>query len=307
MVLGKNRIAPRPVPSAHMSLIITAGEKMGQGVGVATVLGAPPELTIASQVIAPMGVDETEVAGAFRGEPLEVVRCETIDVEVPANAEIVIEGVTIPGERVDDGPFGEYPGNYISLGNYHSLSHRPFSPVYVVQVTAITMRKDPIFQALLTGMPTTENHLLKKWSLAATIYDIITRELVPRPDDIRGINLTLGGGSDSHAIISIRKRSESTARDIIYTVLSMRIVVGMVTVVDEDIDIYNPSDVEWAVATRVRPTRDIIILPMVPSKNPLAPPVHIHRWGIDATKPLGETRSLYDRAVPPGVDKVDYV
>jgi len=306
-LLGKDRLGLTLPPTRDIGMMISAAEQKGQGLGVATVMGAHPALAIASQVKAPMGVDEVEIAGAFRGEPLEVIKCETIDVEVPADAEVVIEGMTIPGERIDDGPFGEYPGDYISLRNYTTLSSKPTGPAYVVKITAITMRKTPIFQAMLTGMPMTENHILKKWAYAAAIYRAISH-VVPRVEDIKGINLTPGGGANSHVVISIHKRSEATARDIIYTVLSTRLLTGLATVVDEDINIYDPSNVEWAVITRTQPDRDIIILPTVPPPTgSRADPVHMYRWGIDATKPMIEDRSLYDRAVPPGVEKVDYV
>ncbi len=97
--MDKTRTTLAAFPMMHLGLIARAGEEMGREIGVAIVLGAPPEVTIASQIKAPMGVDELEIAGALRGEPIEVVKCETIDVEVPASAEIVIEGVTIPNER----------------------------------------------------------------------------------------------------------------------------------------------------------------------------------------------------------------
>ena len=307
MLLDKDRLSLALPPTRDIGMMITAAEQDNQKLGVATVIGAPPALAIASQIKVPMGVDETEIAGAFQGEPLEMVKCETIDVEVPANAEIVVEGVVQPGERVDDGPFGEYPGNYITLNRWCNLGDTLIQSVYVTKVTAITMRRDPIFQALLTGIPITENHILRKWASAAAIYRAISHVML-RIEDIKGINLTPGGTGCYHAVISIKKRTESTPRDIIYTVLSMRILAGMVTVVDEDIDIYDPKDVEWAVATRVHPENDVIILPSVSSTEGSPQTAsHRHRWGIDATKPTGEYISSYDRAIPPGVEKVDYV
>jgi UbiD family decarboxylase len=307
MLIGKDRLSLALPPTRDIGMMITASEQKGQELGVATVIGAPPALTIASQIKVPMGVDESEIAGAFQGEPLEVIKCETIDVEVPANAEIIIESIVLLNERINDGPFGEYPGNYISLNSWVNSGNTPTQSAYVTKITAITMREDPIFQALLTGMPMTENHILKKWALIAAIYRTISN-VVPCVEDIRGINLSPGGGGNYHAIISINKRAEATPRDIIYTVLAMRIVTGMVTVVDEDINIYNPTDVEWAVTTRAQPDRDIIILPVIQTAaGSPRPTAHMYRWGIDATKPVGKYSSLYNRAVPPGVEKVDYV
>ena len=157
-------------------------------------------------------------------------------------------------------------------------------------------------------MPTTENHLLKKWAHAAAIYRAVARVL-PSPEDICGVNLTAAGTSALHIVIGIHKRAEATARNIIYTVLNMPGMGSHVVVVDDDVDIYSSSEVEWAIATRVRPDRDVIILPPVAAQPEAAVglPTQMYKWGIDATAPLTKEPWLYKRAVPPGVDKVDYV
>ncbi len=264
-------------------------------------------MSIASQVRPPLGVDETEIAGAIQGKPMEMVRCETIDVDVPADAEVVIEGEILPDEMVPDGPFGEYPGNYVSMNNYVLLSGSPVSRNYVVKVTAITMRKNPIFVALLTGMPMTENHILIKWATAAAIYRQAST-VVYEPEDIKGINMTVGGGCRHHCIISIHKTNEWMARDLIYSLLATRYITGLVIVVDEDVNIYDPVEVEHAIATTVKPDSDIIILPTMTSpKGAAHPPIYMYRWGIDATKGLLPDKWVWDKAVPPGVDKVDYI
>ncbi len=306
MLLGKDKTS-LAAGTPHLREMIQVAEKQGQGLGVATVIGAHPALAIASQLNAPLGVDEMEIAGALRGKPFEVVKCETIDVQVPADAEIVIEGVTVPGESATDGPFGEYPGNYVTMHNWFVSPGEARHDVYLVKVTAITMRKGAIFQAMLTGMPTTENQILKKWAMAADAYRILNR-LVPYPEDIHGVNLTAASGG-YHLVVSIHKRAEATARNIIYTILVSGMPIGHVVVVDDDINSYDPAEVEWAVATRVRADRDVIILP------PLAPepgaaanlPTHMYKWGIDATAPLMKEPWLYKRAIPPGVSEVDYV
>ena len=293
MILGKNRTALRGTPPKQMGIIISAGEEKGQGVGIATVLGAPPELTLASQIRVPLGVDETEIAGAFRGEPLEVVKCETIDVEVPAHAEVIIESVTIPGERKVDGPFGDYRGSYVS----------PDSSVrgdcFVANITAITMRKNPIFQAIATGLPMTEDHWLEKWALTAAAYRVVTR-LAPSPEYIKGLNFAEGGAPHC-MVVSIRKWSDRAPLDIIYTLLSHYLTIKNVIVVDDDIDIYTPSDVLWAWVARVSPEKDIVVLRGGTHRG-----MGTSRWGMDATAPIAD-REWYTKAVPPGVDKVDYV
>jgi len=147
LVLDKNRTMLLAPGQQHLGLMITAAERRGIGLPFATVIGAEPAYTLASCIDAPEGVDETEIAGAIQGTPVKVVKCETIDVAVPANAEMIIEGVVVPKERTSCGPFGEFPGNYVSmLGTTKSEA-------LVAKVTAITMRKDAIFQAMLTVAP----------------------------------------------------------------------------------------------------------------------------------------------------------
>lgn len=293
LVLGKNKTALTASPTKHMGLIITAGEQRGEGVGVACVLGAPPELSIASQFKLPLGVDETEVAGALRGEPLEVVKCESIDVDVPAHAEIVIEGVTLPGERVLDGPFGDYRGMYAwsdgSLG----------ANCFVVEITAITMRKNAILQAIATGLPRTEDHNLEKWALTAAAYRVVTR-LAPSPDYIKALSFSQAA-SPHCLVVSIRKWNERAGLDVLYTLLSHYLTLKCVIVVDDDIDVYDQSDVEWAWVTRVEPERDIVLL-----RGDSHSGMDTYRWGLDATAPL-KNRKWYAKAVPPGVDKVTYI
>ena len=123
-----------------------------------------------------------------------------------------------------------------------------------------------------------------------------------------GVNLTEAGTSFNHIVVSIRKRAETTVRSIIYTVLGMPSMGGLVIVVDDDIDIYDPFEVEWAIATRVRPDRDVTIIPPgAVQRGTSGIMMQMCKWGIDATVPGNEEPWLYKKAVPPGVDRVDYV
>jgi UbiD family decarboxylase len=153
---------------------------------------------------------------------------------------------------------------------------------------------------MTTGFAPSEDKTIGRWTLAAVIYRLLTR-LVLFPEDIRGINVVLG----THVVISIHKRNESTPRNIIYALLGMLKIVKRIVIVDEDVNIYDPVEVEWAILTRVTPERDVIIMPSVNGLPTLG------KWGIDATAPLtGEPfgeRSLYKKAIPPGVSEVDYV
>lgn len=294
LVMGKNRLSLWAPPDHHIGRFITRAEDHGKGLPVATIIGADPRLVIASQVKAPLGVDEMHIAGGMKGEAIELVKCKTIPLSAPADAEIIIEGVTIPGERVEDGPFAEYTGSY---------SASKSAPV--LEVTAITMRKNPIFHTCLTGMPITENHVLIELPNATRVLEEVSR----MGPDVRDVHVTAGGTFRHHVVVSIKKRHEQEARNVILGLLATGIGIKHVIVVDEDIDVSNSVDVEWAVSNRMQPDQDIIIVPRL-TMSTLDPSVPEARnsavWGIDATKPMGESKR-FEKVKVPGVDDIDYV
>lgn len=292
LLLGPNKLTVYAPPGRQLGTIISRNEDRGAGTEIATVIGIEPAIVIASQARVPLGVDEFSIAGGLRGAPVELVKCKTIDVEVPATAEIVIEGRTLPGERVPDGPFGEYPGTYSWA-----------RPAPVVEVTAITMRTNPIYQNVLTGAPGTENHWLMELPATAAAY----REVYKICPDIKDIRLTIGGTARHHAVVSIRKRHEYEARNILLSLLSSHVGVKHAVVVDEDIDIDDPLQVEWAINTRVQADRDVIVLPPVysPTLDPSSPAERTSaKLGLDATVPLKE-REKYAPVRTPGQDRKD--
>ncbi len=294
LVLGKDRLSLWAPADHHLGRMILKAEEKGRGLEVATAIGVDPAIVIGSQAKVPFGVDEFYVAGGLRGAPVKLTKCETIDVEVPAFAEVVIEGVTVPGERVPDGPYGEYPGCY---------SEAKQAPV--VKVTAITMRRNPIYQTALTGMPVTENHTLIEYANAA----IVCREVKKIVPEVKAVYLTPGGTFRHHVVVSIKKRSQEEARNVILGLLSLGIGLKQVTVVDDDIDVYDPLEVEWALSTRMQPDKDIIIIPRLACST-LDPSVPAPRttagWGIDATMPIGDSQR-FQKVKVPGVDKVKYL
>lgn len=274
LLLGPNRLTVYAPPGRQLGTIIGRNEDKGLGTEIATIIGLEPVTVIGSQARVPLGVDEFSIAGGLRQAPVELVKCKTIDVEVPAAAEIVIEGRTLPGERVPDGPFGEYPGTYSWP-----------RPAPVLEVTAITMRTNPIYQNVLTGSPGTENHWLMELPATAAAY----REVYKICPDIKGIKLTVGGTARHHAVVAIRKRHEYEARNILLSLLSSHVGIKHAVVVDDDIDINDPLQVEWAINTRVQADRDAIILPPLysPTLDPSSPAERTSaKLGLDATAPL---------------------
>ncbi|MGH7847023.1 MAG: UbiD family decarboxylase [Candidatus Binatia bacterium] len=294
LLLGKDRLSLWAPADHHLGRMILKAEENQRGLEVATAIGVEPATVVASQAKVPYGIDEFYIAGGLRGAPLQLTKCETIDVEVPASSEIVIEGVTLPGERVADGPYGEYPGCY------SAAKQAP-----VLQVTAITMRRNPIYQTALTGMPVTENHTLIEYANAAAVYREV-KKIVP---EVKAVHMTPGGTFRHHVVVSIRKRSQEEARNVILALLSLGIGLKQITVVDDDIDVYDPLDVEWALSTRMQPDRDIIIIPRIACStlDPSVPAPRITAgWGIDATMPIGD-RERFQKVKVPGAEKVSYL
>lgn len=274
---------------------LRTAEAKGEALPVAIAIGTDPVLMLASQWDAPYGVDELELAGALRGEPVEVVRAETVDLMVPATAEIVIEGYIRPQVREIEGPFGE-------VGGYST----PQFPKPVIEVTAITHRKDPIFQAALTGMPTTENHILRQIPMEATYY----WELKKRHPGVTAVHFPAAGAILFLVIIAVKQTYLYEARNAIASMFATR-RNKIIIVVDDDVDIYDMEKVMWAVATRSRPEEDVVVFPRLSTSGMDPSAFRLEGtdsfWnsglGIDATKPYGQP--FPDVVEIPGVDKVN--
>ena len=270
-------------------------EAKAEALPVAIAIGTDPVLMLASQWDAPYGVDELELAGALRGEAVEVVRAETVDLMVPATAEIVIEGYIRPQIREVEGPFGE-------VGGYST----PKFPKPVIEVTAITHRKDPIFQAALTGMPTTENHILRQIPMEATYY----WELKKRHPGVTAVHFPAAGAILFLVIIAMKQTYLYEARNAIASMFATR-RNKIIIVVDDDVDIYDMEKVMWAVATRSRPEEDVVVFPRLSTSGMDPSAFRLEGtdsfWnsglGIDATKPYGQP--FPDVVEIPGVDKVN--
>jgi len=290
-VHGPNRLG---VKAQQLARQHRKAEARGEPLPVAIAIGTEPVLHLATQWDAPYGVDEMAFAGALRGEPVEVVRAETVDLEVPATAEIVIEGHVLPDVREQEGPFGE-------VGGYYT----PGYPKPVIEVTAITHRKNPIFQAALTGMPTTENHILRQIPMEAAYY----WDLKKRHPGVTAVHFPAAGAILFMVVIAMKQAYQYEARNLIATMFGTR-RNKIVIVVDDDVDIFDMEKVLWAVATRCQPDEDVIIFSRLSTSgmDPSARRVEgtDSFWnsglGIDATKPFGQP--FPEVVTVPGVGKV---
>jgi 2,5-furandicarboxylate decarboxylase 1 len=286
--LDRNHLTVFAPMGRHLRTIIERWHERGEPAEIAVVIGADPVTQIASQARAPYGVDEFGIAGGMRGEPLEMVKGVTIGLQVPAHAEIILEGVIEPGRLELDGPFGEYPGTYSEA-----------KPAPVMRVTAITHRVGAMYQNTLTGTPMTENHWMMQPSATALAY----REALKFTPEIKSIHVTPGGTSRHHIVVSMKKRHPAEARNVMLGLLASTVGAKLVVVVDEDIDPYDLQQVEWAVNTRMQPDRDVVIVSDLysPTLDPSAPaPRTSAKMGIDATAPMGEERRMYE--APRGTD-----
>jgi UbiD family decarboxylase len=284
--LGKDRLTVFAAPGRHLRTIIERNEERGRGTPIATAIACSPAAQIGSQARAPYGTDEFAVAGGLAGGPIELARCASIDVEVPADSEMVIEGVTIPGERADDGPFGEYPGTYSDV-----------KPVPVLQVTAITFRRGALYQNTLTGMPMTENHFMMQPAATALAW----REVARITPEVKAVNVTAGGTCRHHVVVSIKKRHDSEARNIGLALLASPLGAKYVVIVDHDIDVFDPMQVEWAINIRMQADKDVVIVPDLysPTLDPSAPASRTSaKMLIDATAPIGRLEEFQAPRIP---------
>ncbi len=274
--------------SPHMNAMLQKCEEQGRALECALILGYDASLLISSQISSKKyGLDKYKVDSAMRGEPLELVKCKTIDFEVPAWAEIVLEGVIKPGNRGTEGPFAELMSYYSEVGR---------APL--MDITCVTHRNDPIFQH---AFPCREEHLAYGMIKETEIMCALSHTV-----DVQDVNLTLGGGCRLHAVASIQKRSDGDGKSAILGVLGYYKDIKHVVVVDDDVDIFDMMDVEAAIAARFQAAHDLVQINGALG-SPLEPS-HLEagisdKLGFDCTMPLGETRSRYEKAVIPGFDK----
>jgi 2,5-furandicarboxylate decarboxylase 1 len=225
-----------------LSKFHAAAEARGEPLEVAVALGLEPAIVVSSVVkVGPLVPDKMAVAGALRGAPVEMVRAETVDVEVPARAEVVIEGRVLPGVRRHEGPFGENTGAYFAAD----------SPV--IEVTAVTHRRNPIYPGL-TPWAADVDMLL--WLAAGTE---MLGQLRAHVAGVADLELASGTAGFS-AIVAVSGAPRSEVRRLIHLALALDKRLKTVTVVDDDVDIRNPREVAWALATRHRPAHDTIVI-----------------------------------------------
>jgi len=288
-VVGPDRFTALILPR-HTDQLHRAAEARGEALECAIVIGADVATILASQSHVPFGVSELEVASALHDQPLPVVRCRTVDIDVPAEAEVVIEGRIVPHERLPEGPFGEFPRYY-----------GPLSDKHVIDVSAVTHRERPIFHDIL---PAGREHLL----LGAVPREAsLLRELRRTFPTVRAVHMTAGGSCRFHAVVAMEKRQEGQARNVILATLANNFDIKHVWVVDPDVDVFDAEAVEWAQATRFQADRDVVVVSAAQGSrlDPSADEGVSAKMGFDCTLPLDAEPGRYEVVRIPGADAVD--
>ncbi|MDW8130634.1 MAG: menaquinone biosynthesis decarboxylase [Bryobacterales bacterium] len=239
---------------------------------VAVALGADPATIFSAVLPLPPEVDEMLFAGFLRREPVEMVRCETCDLEVPAHAEIVLEGYVELGELRREGPFGDHTGFYSLADDY---------PVF--HVTAITQRKDPIYPATIVGPPPMEDYFMGK--AIERIFLPLVRLQLP---EIRDIAMPAEGVFHNLMLVSIRKSYPGHARKVMHAIWGMgqAMFTKCIVVVDEDVNVQDVREVAWKALNNIDPERDIefVLGPVDSLDHASRLPNFGSKMGVDATR-----------------------
>lgn len=292
-IQDKNRMCWGAPPSTHGGIHFQQWERLGKPMPMALVCGGDPTIEIAGGIGTAPGIDELDIVGALRGEPVPVVKCETIDMYVPATAEMVIEGHIYPGDRELEVTewFGEYTGYYGEASNL---------PVFVAE--HITHRKDPIFVGTREQWYPSESHYVVGRTHQAEAFKLL-RNLVPGVLDMRC-------NPAYEAVVKIDKMFKGHPQKVMNTLWGIsRGPYKHIIVVDKDVDIWDYEAVHWAMSTRVKADRDVLIVPRIQGQwldpsVPFSGRQYSAGLGIDATMPVEEYNRCGNR-IPTLVDDLD--
>lgn len=269
-------------------------EERGEPMEVAVMFGVTPAVVLASQISTHLfHADKLDVSGALLGQPLDVVQCKTVDLEVLAEAEIVLEGRILPKVRDPEGAFGE-------LGGYYGGNE----PQPVVEMSAVTYRNKPITQTIFPS--SSEERLPMCVVREMTLFSTV-RQTVP---NVKAVHIPMAAAARLHAVIQIEKQSEADAKQAALAAFASDKDLKHVVVVDDDVDLFNPDDVQWAIATRSQADEDVFIVPGAKG-SPLEASHNVRgmsaKMGIDATVPLDQKEDFRRTSVPIQIDINDYL
>jgi UbiD family decarboxylase len=253
---GGGRVMVGIAKNHHLNILAEKARSRGERLPIAVAIGNHPAVLLGSQMYLGLGDDEYDVVGGLLGEPLELVRCLTVPLEVPAAAEIVLEGFIDAGDPVPEGDVSEFHGFYVNYG-----------PGTGGSIGCLTHRRDAIYQAILPGYAP-EHALLGAIAIEATCCDALKR-MIPA---VRRVVVTAGGMGRLHAVISMHRPRLGEGKRAAILAMGQVNLLKLVTVVEDDVDPEDPVQVEWSLAARFRGGEDLIVLPGM--KADRCDPVH---------------------------------
>jgi UbiD family decarboxylase len=283
MIKGRDTTSIHLTAGKHLWEFQRIAEARNEALPIALVVGVHPAIALGALAIGSIDEDERAIMGGLFGEPLELVKCETSDVLVPAHAELVIEAEILPAARTAEGPFGEFTG--------YSLGERARE---IVQVKAITHRTGAMFQDITVAH--LDHMLLSTIPMEANLYRAV-RAMVPSVKAVR-----VPGPFTCY--VSLEQRLPGQAKNAILAVLGADLYMKRVVVVDHDVDVFDDRQVNWALATRCQPDRDITIITHARGSD-LDPSAkedgYTAKWGVDATAKPSLAAYTPRHRVPPDV------
>ena len=284
-LIGPQELRVRIGQGHHLETYFNRAEKEGKNLEIAILIGASPAIMVAAAAPIALDSDELELAGALINEAIPVTKAASVDLLVPSDTEIIIEGELLANQRRPEGPFGDWMENYIPVAENH-----------VFQARTITYRENPIYYTMLASSP--EDIVLIGFSVALSILKDVEK-VVPSVIDVACWPYPF------HVMIKIDKQFEGQGKQAALAAIGSSMHwVKFVTVVDADVDIYSPRDIAWAMGSRCCPDKDVFIIPNGPSFYRDPHRMHWGRLAIDATAPL-KRKGEYERKRIPGEVEMD--
>ena len=272
MMAGKRELRIFMAVGRHLWTLHNKLEQRDQPLPIAIVIGVHPLFSLGAQALTPSDEDEYAVIGGMMNEPLRLIKAKAVPIWVPADAEVIIEGKILPRIRRTEGPFGEFTGHAV-----------PQDERQVIEVIAITHRKDYIFQDIHAGY--TEHKLMGAVPREAALLKA-ARQTVPT---VKNVCMPVSGNCRFHAYIAIAKRTPGQAKNAICAAFAADMLLKHVVIVDDDIDVFDEEQVLWAISNRFQADRDLVVIAHAQGSelDPSAGPGGVNaKMGLDATKPL---------------------
>jgi len=281
-ILDRNHLAIRLVPR-HLFKLWSEAKKAKKDLEVAISIGVHPAVLLAASSPVPFGVNEYDVANTLLKGKLRLVDCQKVDAQAPAEAELVLEGKISATKEVPEGPFVDI------MGTYDVIRRLP-----VVEVLSVMHRRDYIYEGLLPSGA--EHRLLMGLPHEVLIWESVSK-VVPR---VHAVNLSAGGNGWFHAVIAVEKQLDGDGKNALLAAFAGHPSLKHAVVVDPDIDVFDESDVEWAIATRFQAAEDLVLVENVRGSTLDASADQetglTSKMGLDATKPFAKPKEKFERA-----------